>query len=435
MGVRVFSSGAALLDDLGSLAYRVSGPDVARCVQWFRESSNAVPHLARNIRLPAPGRRKRGAPLGPAFSLLPHGRERGPFRCFRPHRSVFAGSRFISADGLVLGSYAAVTPQQAALMCIPVVFIADVACFIASAFQNPDVLFANFDYSEFVFFAVIVAFACVAVPLLLILPLRVFGDLDARARHSELLLPLHVAAFMGEAAAVTQEEMRDLRHRRSTVSQRTPVLRDLFAVASSTQQVLRDSLAAAATPMSLFSPASPAASATPPPTPPSVSPASFKLCVLMSQCGEDTRPPHALAPVDPHLPERLRNICAFLRDVGLESVVVPPRAFDGTCDDAHPEVRMNPPSVIVVCVYVLRSRAAALAWCAAQHTAATAAPGSEAAARAIPFTRQLLIVDGAANDNVIYVPPAPPELGMPAPAPVWFRDTVYSTCVDLQTAG
>lgn len=412
MGMRVFNDGAALLDDLGSLAYRVSGPDVARCMQWFRETSNAVPHLARDIRLPAPGRFKRKAPLGPAFSIFSHGRGRGPFRCFRPYRSVFAGSRFISADGLVDGSYAAVTPQQAALMVIPAVFLADVACFIASVSQDSDILFDGFDRSEYIFFAVIICFACVAVPLMLILPLRVFGDLDARARHSELLLPLHVAAFMGEAAAVTQEQMRVLsrsRHRRSLPTF-LPLLRDL----STTATVMPTPIAAATTPTPV--PAAPL---------PSASPASFKLCVLMSLCGEDSRPPHAVAPVDPHLPERLRNICSFLRDVGLESVVVPPRAFGGTCDDSHPEVRMNPPSVLVVCVYVLRSRAAALAWCAAQHAAASAAPGSDAAARAIPYTRQLLIVDGAANDNICYVPPSP-EAGAPAPPPVWFRDTVYS---------
>jgi hypothetical protein len=135
--------------------------------------------------------------------------------------------------------------------------------------------------------------------------------------------------------------------------------------------------------------------------------ASFKLCVLLSTLEDAGR-----APVDPHLSRRLENTCAFLRDLGLDAVLVSPRAADGTCDDTHTEVVCAPSSVLVVCVYVLRSKAAALSWCATQARSSRLSPR-------IPFTRQLLVVDGSANDAHVYVPPSPA-------VPVWLRDTVYS---------
>ena len=405
-GMRIYWSGETLLRDAALLAYRVSGPDVARCVQWFRESSDAVPHLARNIRLPAPGRSRRGNPLGPCFSPCPHSRGRGPFRCCPPKRAVFAGSRFLSPDGLVFGSYPAITFQQVVLLVVPILYVADVIFMVENVKTASDVLFAQCSFLDFIFFGSIVVFICVVVPVMLLLPLRVFGDIDARERHSDLLLPLHVAAFMAEAAAVPPRGASPQLHGPTTLLGSAESLKSLIIGRGSLRQLTAGA-------------------------------ASFKLCVLMSAPGEDTRPVQERAPVDPLLPERLRNVCAFLRDVGLESVVVPPRREDGTCDDDHEAVRGNAPSVIVVCAYVLRSRAAALAWCAAQHAASTGHPVA-AAARAIPFSRQLLVVDGPANDAHVYAPPLDAALvhGQPhiAPAPpLWFRDTVYSE--DLGGAG
>lgn len=393
-GMRIYWSGEALLRDAALLAYRVSGPDVARCVQWFRESSDAVPHLARNIRLPAPGRRRHGNPLGPCFSPCPHSRGRGPFWCCPPKRAVFAGSRFLSPDGLVLGSYPAITFQQVVLLVVPILYVANVICMVQSVETASNVLFAKCTFLDYIFLGSIVVFICVVVPVLLLLPLRIFGDIDARERHSDFLLPLHVAAFMAEAAAVPP---RAPQHHAPTLLGSAASLKSLIIGTGSFRQLTGGA-------------------------------ASFKLCVLMSASGEDARPMQERAPVDPLLPERLRNVCAFLRDVGLESVVVPPRREDGTCDDDHEAVRGNAPSVIVVCAYVLRSRAAALAWCAAQHAATTGHPAA-AAARAIPFSRQLLVVDGPANDAHVYAPPLDALVQgrqLNAPAPLWFRDTVYS---------
>jgi hypothetical protein len=199
-GMRVFRNGDTLLRDLSALAYRASGGlDVQRCVQWFRETSAAVPHLARDIRLPAPGRFKPGSPLGPAFSLLPHGRGRGDptprslaasqgsFRWRPPRDAVFAGSRFLSADGLELGYFAAFTFQQIALLLLSLAYLIDVVFIFRSAATVPGILFAGFDSLAYVAYGGVVTVLCLAVPVILLVPLRIFGDLDARARHSDLL--------------------------------------------------------------------------------------------------------------------------------------------------------------------------------------------------------------------------------------------------------
>ena len=421
-GIRVFWNADALLRDLSEIAYRVSGSDVTRCVQWFREFSSALPHVARHNRLSAPVRKRADFPLGPRISFLPWwqpstesvvassdnfddfeaddkrpggGPPSPPYgrcRCRLPEDAVYAGSLYLSADGLVLGSVAALTVQQLTVVIFTLAFVANVVCVTLSIERDGDLLFAGFTtFIDSVFFITIIAFVGLAAPAVLVVALPLLGNLDARSRHSELLVPLHVAAYMNAAARLP-----------ATLRRRS--FREGLGLPGSPSERLSENL-----------PDSTSTSGS----------ASLKVCFLLS------RAPHRLPevagpPFDARLEDRLINVCRFLRAIGLDAVVVPPRAEDGTCDDRHREVRgsADAPNVISVCVYVLRSEEAALAWCATQYSSASC---SDDASQAIPYTRQLLVVDGPANANLVY--PAVPEPGRgdaPPRSQVWLRDTVYS---------
>jgi hypothetical protein len=362
-GIRVLLSADALLRDLAEIAYEVTGEDVARCVQWFRESSNAVSHVARYKRLPAPVRKLSDGPLGPRMSCLPWRSSRvratsrsvtSPhvplsFRWIRPDESVYAGSVFLSADGLELGATAALTSQQLALIFFASVFVANVICVVLSLQHDSDILFNGFNTTVDVAFLFSILFVVVFLsPLVLALAFPLLGDLDARSRHSELLVPLHVAAYMKQAAAGTSS-------------------------------------------------------------------ASLNICFLLSRpeahVGQNPSEEY-----DPHLRTRIENVRNFLLKIGLDARIIDPRP-DGTCDDRSiSESRPDSPVVISVCVYVLRSEAAATAWCATQYTACSAQSGKT---RVIPHTRQLLVVDHPANKEIFY--PTTKCHGQ-----VRLRDTVYS---------
>ena len=181
LGVRVYQDPRALLKYMDSHIYACTTPDDAhRCTAWFGRVSAVRCDAPRGLRLPAPNIAGTPVRLLEADRLLP------------PKHAICAGRHYLSADGTVLGKYAAFSLEQLALAAALLFTAFSAGCMGGSYWQMAR------RGGEQLALGTLVGLPAAALGIVLLLvgstlPLRV--DLGFANHHSPVLLPLNVAAF------------------------------------------------------------------------------------------------------------------------------------------------------------------------------------------------------------------------------------------------
>jgi len=192
LGVRVFRDPRALLLYMDSHIYACTAPDDAhRCTAWFGRVSAVRCDAPRGLRLPSPAIAATPVALAHVDRLLP------------PKHAICAGRHYLTADGTVLGKYAAISLEQLALAAALLFTAFSAGCMGGSYWQlevarlsGPQQQQQQQQQQLGLGTTVGLPVAALGIVLLLVcstLPLRV--DLGFANHHSPVLLPLNVAAF------------------------------------------------------------------------------------------------------------------------------------------------------------------------------------------------------------------------------------------------
>lgn len=182
-GLVVFTEGHELpmLRWLDEHVYRAtSGEDVARALRWFQRHAEAVHQVDRKLYLPSTHLR-----AAQRWGVRLCG------RITRPAGSLVAGAAFLSPDALQVGRSMAVRDEQ---LLLAATLILNSASFVLFGLGCSDEALACP-----ISVKVIAPFLCVSISVILLVLAAVMRvNWDARTKHSAMLLPLLVAATIGD---------------------------------------------------------------------------------------------------------------------------------------------------------------------------------------------------------------------------------------------
>lgn len=380
----------ALIKELSSNVYRCladpktpnSGPEnVWRVLSWFARYSIARESVSRRFHLPPPDVQDKGGPF--SFSG----------RILRPRRSLVVGPYFLSPDGLSEGLHWAVTAEQSLLLVVLLSTAATFGLFFGGWAQNVPVSGALPQDTWLLTWTPILILLYTVVWAIIIILVPFSTGLDIRLRHSSLLLPLCVAAYLSSKHVL--KEKKDSAHKLPFLLRpiRAPSAR-LWAGAPSARV-----------------PPDPASSPQPGPEPP----LNLRFSVLFAvsdATGHNTGlalkapQPGAHAPqlyhsghgLDDKLHERLLNTARFLHNMGITAKV---QSYGA----AEP---FELPTTLCIVVFVLRSMEAA------EYFLEHHAEGDTA----VPRANTVLLVEGVVSAVAVQHPRAV------APAlPYYFLET------------
>lgn len=207
-GLVVFTEGQELqmLRWLDEHVYRAtSGEDVARTLRWFQRHAEAVHQVDRKLYLPSTQLR-----TAQRWALRLCG------RVTRPAGSLIAGAAFLSPDALQVGRSMAIRDEQ---LLLAATLILNLASFVLFGLGCTDTTLACPISVKF-----IAPFLCCGISIIVFVLAAVMRvNWDARNKHSSMLLPLKVAATIGDRTWMPSVAARSKTRRgRSTSGGDTP---------------------------------------------------------------------------------------------------------------------------------------------------------------------------------------------------------------------
>lgn len=183
-GVAVLTTPKELLDALARHVYRCEGgaDDVRRLLRWYSGHAAPLASIPRDLCLPPPRVFTRQSP----FSLCG--------RPVAPAGAISVGGRYITRDGLAIGSCWSISIEHVALLAVAALAAALLGLVSASHIYERPLSLPTLGGMTAFFIAIMVFLLATA------LPLRV--GTDARNLHSPLLTPLNIAAFAADTNGV-----------------------------------------------------------------------------------------------------------------------------------------------------------------------------------------------------------------------------------------
>ena len=181
LGVRVYSDPRALLKYLDAHIYACSvAEDQHNCTAWFGRVSSVRCDAPRGLRLPAPKVASTHVPIWGCDRLLP------------PTHAICAGRHYLSADGTSMGTYCAYSMEQCSLLLALLFTLFSAGCLGGAYWQ------LWLTRKEEMRLSTVLGLPATALAIVILLvsstvPLRV--DLGFLNHHSNVLLPLNIAAF------------------------------------------------------------------------------------------------------------------------------------------------------------------------------------------------------------------------------------------------